>query len=70
MSDFQITHQILLLRKNFTLLKYLSEFLIQFDFTKIFSRKIREKYVNYYYSRIIRELFAKNLIYNIIQKFN
>jgi hypothetical protein len=44
MSDFQITHQILLLRKNFTLLKYLSEFLIQFDFTKVFSRKIREKY--------------------------
>ena len=45
MSDFQIIYQIFLLRKNFTLLKYLSEFLMQFDFTKIFSQKICEKYV-------------------------
>ena len=46
-----------------------SVWLYESIFTKN-TRKIREKYVNYYHSRIIRELFAKNLIYNVIQKFN
>ena len=31
------------------------------------TRKIHEKYVNYYHSCIIHELFTKNLIYNVIQ---